>query len=163
MPTDTTLQTEPSTFLAGGHYYDDLSLGDRFHSPGRTITEADLVAYVNLTWFTEELFTDHRPRPGAALTGRVVPGGMLYVMAEGLIKLLVDQTGLAFLHTEIDVKGPTRVGDTVHVEVEVTEMRPTRGGDRGLVRTRNAIVNQHGETVLIYTPLRLVRFRPQDQ
>jgi len=54
-------------------------------------------------------------------------------------------------------KGPTFVGDTIHVEAEVTESRASSSDPRrGLVRTRNRIVNQKGETVIIYTPLRLM-------
>lgn len=148
--------------LGGGLYYDELALGDCFRSAARTITETDLVSYINLTWFTEDLFTDVTLEDGRAISGRVVPGGMLYAFAEGLIKPLVDRVGLAFLHTEIDVKAPSRVGDTIHVEIEVIEVRAAKTGHRGLVRTRNDIVNQAGETVLVYTPLRLVKGRPTD-
>ena len=67
--------------------------------------------------------------------------------------------GLAFLGMTMDVKGPTLVGDTLHVEAEVIEQRATSKPGRGLVRTRNAVVNQRGETVLVYEPLRLMRTR----
>ncbi|WIW50246.1 MaoC family dehydratase N-terminal domain-containing protein (plasmid) [Bradyrhizobium sp. 62B] len=146
-----------SRFLGGGLHFDELRLGDRFYTAGRTITEADLNSYVNLTWFTEELFTNVIQTHANAMSGRVVPGSMLFAMAEGLLKPLLDRTGLAFLHTEIDVKAPTRVGDTIHVELEVIQLRPAKTGARGLVRTRNNIVNQNGVVVLVYTPLRLVR------
>ena len=56
-----------------------------------------------------------------------------------------------------DIKGPTYVGDTIHVECEVTEARLTSKGDRGLVRTASKVVNQKGETVLTYNPLRMLR------
>jgi acyl dehydratase len=56
------------------------------------------------------------------------------------------------------VKGPVVAGDTVHVEIEVTEVRATSKG-RGLVRSRNTVKNQRGETVIVYTPLRLMRGR----
>ena len=49
------------------------------------------------------------------------------------------------------------VGDTIGVIVEVTEQRPTSKGDRGLITTRNEVVNQRGEVVLVYTPVRLTR------
>jgi acyl dehydratase len=58
---------------------------------------------------------------------------------------------------ELDVKGPVVAGDTVHVEVTVTEIRPTAKGGRGLVRTKNEIKNQRGEIVIVYTPLRLLK------
>ena len=61
------------------------------------------------------------------------------------------------LIARLDIKGPTRVGDTIHVEVEVTEARLTSKGDRGLVRTANKIINQHGATVITYNPLRMLK------
>jgi acyl dehydratase len=57
------------------------------------------------------------------------------------------------------VKGPTLVGDTIHVESEVKEARLTSKGDRGLVRFANQVVNQRGEAVLEYNPLRLLKRR----
>ena len=44
-------------------------------------------------------------------------------------------------------------------ECEVIEARTTSKGDRGLVRSRNRVINQHGHDVLVYTPLRLLRRR----
>jgi acyl dehydratase len=55
------------------------------------------------------------------------------------------------------VKAPTVIGDTIYVECEVTEQRVTSRGDRGLVRFANKVVNQRGETVLAYNPLRLLK------
>lgn len=144
--------------LGLGKCFDETPVGYRFRTINRTITETDLVNFINVTGMTEVLFTDveyvskHGPQGG-----RLVPGALVYSMAEGLIMQGVIQgTGLAFLGTDMDVKGPTFVGDTIHVEAEVIECRPTSKDPRkGLVRTRNQIVNQHGVTVIEYTPLRM--------
>jgi acyl dehydratase len=88
-----------------------------------------------------------------------VPAALVYSFAEGLlIQSVMQGVGLAFLDMNLEVKGPTFVGDTIHVEVEVTECRQSlsRPGT-GLVRTRNAVVKQDGTTVLVYTPLRMLR------
>jgi acyl dehydratase len=143
--------------LGHGFWYEDLVEGFRFRTMGRTITETDLVAYVNLTWFTEELFVNTQETAGRALAGRVVPGAMVYAFAEGLLTPSMQFTGLAFLGAELDVKAPTLVGDTIHVEAEVVEARQTSDGRRGLVRTRNHVVNERGQTTLVYNPLRLVK------
>ena len=59
-----------------------------------------------------------------------------------------------------DIKGPTYVGDTIHVEIEVSEIKPTsKDASRALVRTTNIVKNQKGEIVLIYTPLRMLQDR----
>jgi acyl dehydratase len=142
--------------IGRGYGFEDLKVGFRFRTHRRTIAEADLVQFVNLTWLTEELFAvqDDSRR---AIKGRAVPGALVYAFAEGLLLPSMQDTGLAFLNATLDVKGPTVVGDTIHVEVEVTEARLTSKGDRGLVRFRNRVMNQHGETVLEYNPLRLLK------
>jgi acyl dehydratase len=142
--------------IGRGYCYEDLKVGMRFRTHRRTIAESDVAAFVNLTWLTEELFTvqDDSQR---AIKGRAVPGALVYSFAEGLLLPSMQDTGLAFLGARLEVKGPTVVGDTLHVEVEVTEARLTSKGDRGLVRFANKVVNQRGETVLEYDPLRMLK------
>ena len=139
-----------------GYSFDDLEPGFRFRTHRRTIAEADVAAFVNLTWLTEELFAvaDDSAR---AIKGRAVPGALVYSFAEGLLLPSMQDTGLAFLNCTLDVKAPTVVGDTIHVECEVIEHRLTSKGDRGLVRFANKVVNQRGEVVLEYNPLRLLK------
>lgn len=145
-----------------GQYFQDYAIGDRFRTVGRTVTETDIVNFVNCTGMTEVLFTNLEfAMKESAMPGRVAPGSLVYCLAEGLLmQSAIQATGLAFLHMEFDVKAPTFAGDTIHVECEVIEARPASKGNRGLVRTRNEIRNQRGETVIVYTPLRLVKGRP---
>ena len=141
-----------------GRCWEDMPAGWQFKTVGRTITESDLVNFVGATGMVEVLFTDATyAEQHAPSGGRLIPAALVFGMAEGLaIQATLQGTGLAFLAMEFNVKGPTFIGDTVHVEVEVLESRSTSGNpDRGLVRTRNRIINQKGETVIIYTPLRL--------
>lgn len=143
--------------LGMGPFWDELSVGDRFRTVGRTLTETDLVNFVNLSWLTEELFTNIEDRKNMAIAGRVVPAALVYACAEGLLLPMIQGTGLAFLNATLDVKGPTFVGDTIHVECRVCELRETSKGHRGLVRTENQVINQKGETVLAYNPLRMMK------
>ena len=149
--------------LGQGKHWDELKIGDRFKSWGRTITDADIVNFINATGMLEVLFTDAEFRAkSSAIPGRVAPAALIYSVAEGMLFItLIQGTGLAFLNAEINVKGPVVAGDTIHVEVEVTDVRPTSKNDgRGLVRTHNEVINQRGEVVLVYTPLRLVKGTP---
>jgi len=155
--------SEPIPIVGRGYYFEDLRSGFRFRTHRRTIAESDLAAFVNLTWLTEELFAvvanpvDDSSR---VLKGRPVPAAMVYSFAEGLLLATMQDTGLAFLSATLDVKGPTVLGDTIHVESEVTEHRLTSKGDRGLVRFLNKVMNQEGKTVLEYNPLRMLKRKP---
>ena len=143
-----------------GFAFDDLKPGFRFRTHRRTLSEADVAAFINLSWLTEELFAvveNEADDSARAIKGRPVPGALVYSFAEGLLLPAMQDTGLAFLNCTLDVKAPTVVGDTIHVECEVLELRLTSKGDRGLVRFANKVVNQRGETVLEYNPLRLLK------
>lgn len=149
--------------LGEGFRWNDLKVGDRFRTFGRTITETDIVNFVSCVGMLESLFVDSEYRAAhSAIKGRPAPAALVYGLAEGLVLNATGQgTGLAFLHMELNVEGPVLEGDTIHAEIEVTEVRPARKEGRGLVRTRNAIVNQRGETVIVYTPLRLMQGRDE--
>src|SRR5207244_3323573 len=107
--------TEAVPVVGRGFCFEDLKQGFRFRTHRRTLAESDLTAFVNLVWMTEELFTveDDSSR---AIKGRAVPGALVYAFAEGLLLPTMQDTGLAFLNATLDVKAPTRVGDTIHVE-----------------------------------------------
>jgi acyl dehydratase len=145
-----------------GIHFEDLPLGRKFRTVGRTITETDIVLFVNTVGMTEVLFTNYEfLKHESDIKGRVSPGSLVFCIAEGLLTQATMQgTGLAFLNMTLDIKGPTFAGDTIHVECEVIESRPSgsRPG-RGLVRTRNRVVKQDGTLVLEYTPLRMVKCR----
>ncbi len=147
--------------LGLGLHWNDLEVGYRFQTVGRTITEADITAFVGCVGIPELMFTNvEYIEHESAIKGRAAPGALVFSMAEGLlVQATMMGTGLAFLNMELNVEGPVLAGDTIHVECEVTESRPTSKGNRGLVRTLNKVVNQRGEVVITYSPLRLMKGR----
>ncbi len=151
-----------SEILGLGLYFEDLPVGRTFRTIGRTLTEADLVAFIGVTGMTEVLFSNTEfLRTESDISGRVVPGAMVYSFAEGLlVHATMQHTGLAFLNMELNVVGPTFAGDTIYVECEVVESRlsASRPG-RGLVRTFNRVKKQDGSVVITYNPLRMVKVR----
>ena len=52
--------------IGRGFTFDDLKVGMRFRTHRRTIFEADLAAFINLSWLTEELFAVEEDRPPSA-------------------------------------------------------------------------------------------------
>jgi acyl dehydratase len=148
--------------LGLGLYFEDLPLGRKFRTIGRTLTESDLVNFIGVTGMTEVLFSNTEfLRTESDITERVVPGAMVYSFAEGLlVHATMQHTGFAFLNMQLDVKAPTFAGDTIHVEAEVVESRrSTSRPGRGLVRTFNSVKKQDGTVVLTYNPLRMVKAR----
>ena len=147
--------------LGRGFYYNDLEVGQTFKTIGRTIFEGDIINFVGVTGMQELLFTNLEYIRDESPTGkRIAPAVLVLAIAEGLVMAVtLQRTGMAFLGMDLDMKGPVVAGDTIHVELEVTEVRPASRGNRGLVRTRNSVVNQRGETVMVYSPLRMMKGR----
>jgi 3-hydroxybutyryl-CoA dehydratase len=147
-----------------GFYWNDLKVGEKFKTLNRTVTEADLVNFIGVTGMVETLFTDlsfHEEH--SVIKGRVVPAACVYSMIEGLlVQSTMQTTGLALLEVEKKVLKPVFAGDTVHAEVEVTAIRPTSKGNRGIVTTQNNVVNQRGEIVITYRAVRMMAGRPAE-
>ena len=144
--------------LGLGFTWEQLSAGQKFRTLNRTITEADLVMFVGVTGMVEVIFTDHTfGAEKGAIKGRFVPAALTYSLIEGLLcQSMIQGTGLALLELKKQVLAPVRIGDTVHAEIEVTSVRPTSKGNRGIVASRVDIKNQRGETVISYEATRML-------
>jgi acyl dehydratase len=144
--------------LHRGLVFSEQPVGKRWGTTRRTVTETDLIVYATQFGFNEELFLDDTAAQRAGFAGRLVPGSLVMSLAEGLVVSggSIWGTGVAYLGAEVVVKGPTFVGDTLQVAVEVTAARMTSKGDRGVVTTRNDVYNQRGDIVMIYTPSRMI-------
>ena len=153
---------EPVQELGLGLFFEDFKLGQRFKTLGRSIFEADLMTFIGVTGMQEVIFNNLDYIENETVQRkRIVPGLMVMGIAEGLVLgATLQKTGIAFLNMTMDIKGPAFIGDTIHVEMEVIELKASSKGGRGLVRTRNTVVNQHGDVVMEYTPLRMCKARP---
>jgi len=144
--------------LGLGFTFEQLSAGQKFRTLNRTVTEADLMMFVGVTGMVEVIFTDATfGAEKGAIQGRFVPAALTYSLIEGLLcQSMIQGTGLAMLDLKKQIKAPVRVGDTIHAEIEVTSVRPTSKGNRGIVESRVDVKNQHGEIVIVYEATRML-------
>src|SRR3954454_208881 len=138
---DSSLESPP--LLGQGLTFEDMAVGMTFRTASRTVTETDLMSFVHLGGFNEPLFYDARHASGGGYTGRLLPGALVYTIAEGLILQtnVLHGTGPAFMHMGEPAKPPTYGGDTLHAIVTVTDSRKASNGERGVVTTRCDITN----------------------
>lgn len=62
---------------------------------------------------------------------------------------------------ELRWKKPVYPGDTLHVRGRIVEMKPSRSRpDMGSFRTETTVTNQHGDEVMTFTSIVLIRRRP---
>jgi acyl dehydratase len=149
--------------LGLGFTYEQLSPGQKFRTLNRTVTETDLVTFVGVTGMVEVIFTDKTfGADRGTIQGQFVPAALTYSLIEGLLcQSMIQGTGLAMLELNKRVLAPVRVGDTVHAEVEVTSVRPTSKGNRGIVVSKIDVKNQKGEIVISYEATRMLAGRAE--
>ena len=147
--------------LGQGFYWQDITVGQRFRTFRRTVTETDLVGFINATGMLEAIFIEEGYEHGA-IKGRPVPAALTYTLIEGFIlQTMIQGTGLAMLELHKKILAPVVVGDTIRAEIEVTVLRPTSKNNRAIVTSRIDVFNQRDEMVMTYTATRMLAGRPQ--
>jgi acyl dehydratase len=134
-----------------GKYYDEWIVGEEYTTPGRTLTETDVVLFASMTGDYHELHTNE-PFSAKSNFGRRIAHGLLGLsVSQGLFfrSRYLDDSVIAFLEIENwKFEAPIFFGDTVYVKIKVAEKRISKGKpDRGIVKFFLEIVNQGGTTV----------------
>lgn len=135
-----------------GYSYDDLYVGMEFRSPGRTITDADLVGFAGLTGDYSELHTSDVYAKASQFGRRVAHGMLGLAYAHGLMWARTGElrpTAIAFLGiSDWRFRGPLFVGDTMFVNYVIAELRDSRSKpDQAIATFDVLVVNQNDETV----------------
>jgi acyl dehydratase len=132
-----------------GRLFDEFTVGQRFETPGRTITEADIVAFSGLTGDYNPVHTDETFAAATGFGGRIAHGPMGIGIAFGLASRLdlIDGTVIALLGVTWDFRAPMRPGDTIRAMIEVVETRDVKQPDHGLLGLAFIIVDEAGNTL----------------
>jgi acyl dehydratase len=113
-----------------GYRYADLHVGMTFRSPGRTITDADLVGFAGLTGDYSELHTSEVYAKNSQFGRRVAHGLLGLAYAHGLMWARTGElreTAVAFLGiNDWKFLGPIFVGDTIFVNYKISELRDSK-------------------------------------
>jgi acyl dehydratase len=138
--------------LAGrtGMYFEDFEAGQTATSVGRTLSEADIVAFAALSGDWNQMHTDAEYAAQHPFGQRVAHGLLLMSIASGLIMRMgfLEETALAFREIESwKFSLPVFIGDTIHVRATVTETKPVRRLGGGSVRVKVEILNQDNKVV----------------
>jgi acyl dehydratase len=132
------------------HYLEDLEAGQIFVSPGRTITEADVMSFASWTNDNNQVHTDAEFAKSTRYGQRIVHGLLGTSLCLGLIARTGVFEGSAVALLGIDswrFLAPVFIGDTVTCSVEILSTRLTSSGTTGIVERAVSLRNQHGETV----------------
>lgn len=130
-------------------YFDDFEMGEKIVTKSRSITEADIVLFSAFSGDWHQLHTDIEFAKKGPFGERIAHGFLVLAVASGLMPL-GEMAVLAFYGMDkVRFVGPTKIGDTIHVEMEVLEKQEKEKG--GVVSFKSSIRNQKEEDVAILT------------
>ena len=143
-------------------YLEDLHVGDRFDSKTYEVTEKEIVDFAE-AFDPQPFHLDLDAATRSVFRGLVASGWHTAAMSMNLfvtggLRLAGGSVGLSV--DELQWPRPVRPGDTLRLNTEILEVRPSRSKpDRGIIRIRNVTTNQDGEVVQSFVASVLVRRR----
>lgn len=138
-----------------GSYLEDFQVGDRLRTPGRTVTEADVVLFASMMGDWRPPHTDEEHAQSTAPGQRVAHDMLVLDIACGLMYRAgghaVPPSTLALWGVEqVRFVAPVRIGDTLRLESELVQLTKV-DEQRGLLTVQHRGTNQRDEEVLTYT------------
>jgi len=145
-------------------YFEEFQAGQKITSTGRTVTEADIVAFAGLSGDFTQIHTDAEYSKNTPAGQRIAHGLLILSIASGLAAQTGVLEGTVIVFREISewkFIQPVFIGDTIHVELDVMETKamPRVGG--GTVAIELKVKNQHDQTVTKGTWTVLMASKPK--
>ncbi|MFT3816369.1 MAG: MaoC family dehydratase [Rubrivivax sp.] len=144
-------------------WFDDFAVGERFEFGAYTVTREEIVDFAR-RYDPQPFHLDEEAGRASHFGGLVASGWMTTAV---LMRLLCDhflprQSSMGSPGVdEVRWLEPVRPGDTLRVRTEVLECRASRSKpDRGVLRCRHELVNQHGRVVATVLGMGMYRRRP---
>lgn len=145
-------------------YYEDFQIGQKFKTLGRTLTETDIVNFIALSGIYIQLFINMEyVKKETVFKQRVVPALLTLAAAVGL----ADRTNwhgdaIASLISldKLVTPRPLVCDETIHVDFEIVDVRPTKNPNLGIVIERWVVKNQKDESVMQYDMTHLMHRKP---
>jgi acyl dehydratase len=133
-----------------GKCVEDFLVGEVAESPGKTVTETDVVAYAWISGDSNPMHTDAEYAARSPLGRRIAHGTLGMSIVTGLSARMGDFDGTAIAALGIDewqFLAPIFIGDTVRLRTTVQSAKVTSKPDRGIVVRLMELVNQDGTVV----------------
>jgi acyl dehydratase len=128
--------------------FEDLHVGDEYTSPGRTVTEADIVIFAGLSGDYNVLHTDAEHMKSSIFGERIAHGLLGLSIQHGLLTRSMPATAdLRLAGLKWKFKGPIKIGDTLHARARIVAKQDSDEPEWGLVTMDRQVLNQLGEVV----------------
>jgi len=130
-------------------YFEDFKTGEKIVTKGRTITEADIVSFAAFSGDWHQLHTNVEFAKDGPFGERIAHGFLVLSAASGLIGLEGMAIVAFYGMDNVRFVGPTRIGDTIHLEIEVAEKKD-KNEKSGVVSLKITIKNQKQEVMAVF-------------
>ena len=134
-----------------GMIFEEFEIGLKISTPGRTVTEADIVNFAGLSGDFYQLHTDAEYGKTTPFGQRIAHGLLVMSIATGLTAQTGVLEGTALAFREINdwkFAFPVFIGDTIHVQLVVIETKPLHRIEGGAVKIKVAVKNQDDKVVM---------------
>ena len=137
-------------YLTRGLTIDQYRVGMKFRTASRTITEADVVNFAGFSGDYNAIHTDEETARRTPFRGRIAHGMLGSAISSGLAARLGIFEGavIALKFQSMEYRRPIRVGDTIAMDMLVTDVQANRDGSRGTVVFKTQCRNQHDKMVI---------------
>jgi acyl dehydratase len=136
--------------MTRGLFFEEFEIGAKYSSQGRTIAESDVTTFAGLSGDFNPLHTDAEFAQTTVFGERIAHGMLTVAISTGMSNWtgIFAGTTIALMEQNIKYTGAVKFGDTVHLEMEVTEKKETSKPDRGIVKFAAKMLNQKDDVVV---------------
>jgi len=147
----------PESSIMNEQYFEDYEIGEKRHSTGRTITEADVVMHAGQTG---DFYPHHMDAEWCATQSfgqRIAHGTLIFSVGVGMTAGEINPHAMSYGYDRLRFIKPVFLGDTIIAHTEIVEKRDHKKPEYGVVNERLGVTNQNGDTVLVADHLLLVK------
>lgn len=149
--------------LPRGRTFEQFQIGESLTTQGRTVTEADVVGFAGLSGDFNPLHVDATAAAAGPFGRRIAHGLLVQAIASGLAAMtgVLEGTVVAFRQLTCKFSRPVFIGDTVHVQLTVTDKKWLPRLSAGNIVLAFDVLNQDGAVVQSGEWALLVKGRPE--
>ena len=145
-----------------GFYFEDFEIGQAFVTAGRTVTEADIVAFAGLSGDFNSIHTNAEFARTTPYGQRIAHAVLGIAFVTGLTARLgiFDGTAVEFVGMDWRFVAPILIGDTVHCEITIAAKEEGARPDRGALVREIRLLKHDGTVAQTGTSTMMVLRRP---
>ena len=146
--------------MTAQRYFEDFTVGDRFKSPSRTLTDAHFMFFAGMTGDNHPIHHDEEYGKKTRYGGRLAHGLLLVSMMTGMAPISAQAVVALYGFEKIRFVKPVLLGDTITYTSKIAALEP-KGDGRGVADVEFQICNQHNAVCVAGTIKLLLHKTPR--